>query len=134
MIDLLKSERGSLYIELIISISVILALLIIFANFFAIMNTQFKLNNLARQAIRVVEVEGGLTQKEINYLMNQISSMGLDPSKATIEGSYYPVQLRNPVYVKIKYTMTVNIPLFDLPIRTIELGARMEGSSEKFFK
>ncbi|MEQ6359466.1 DUF4320 family protein [Thermoanaerobacter thermohydrosulfuricus] len=112
----------------------ILALLIIFANFFSIMNTQLKLNNLARQAIRVVEVEGGLTQQEINYLMNQISNMGLDPSKATIEGSYYPVQLRNPVYIRVKYTATFNVPLLNIPITNIDLGARMDGSSEKFFK
>lgn len=134
MINLLKNQKGDLTIELLISIPIILVLLIVAINFFSVMNIQLKLDNLTRQAIRIVEIEGGLTQSEINNINSQLSEMGLDVSKASIEGSYYPVQLRNPVYITIKYTASFTVPFFNIEVGGINLGAKMKGSSEKFFK
>lgn len=131
---MLKDEKGASFIELIISFTVILIVLLIFSNFFTLFNTQLRLNNLARSTIRIVEVEGGLTPQTLADVYNNIKKMGLDVSRVSIEGTPYPTQLRQPVYIKISYTVPFKVPVFNVSLGDVHLGALYRGSSEKFFK
>lgn len=72
------------------------------------------LKQVTREALLIAETHGGLTQQDVNSIINYLSSKGFDASKISIDYSPAPVNYGSEVYVKITYDTTISYFTFGL--------------------
>ncbi|MDP9750343.1 hypothetical protein [Thermoanaerobacter pentosaceus] len=108
-------KRGSVEI---IAFLLILPLLLMpifnsIQNFIALTRHDM-LKQVTREALLIAETHGGLTQQDVNSIINYLSSKGFDASKISIDYSPAPVNYGSEVYVKITYDTTISYFTFGL--------------------
>ena len=140
--NVFSDKRGSVYYDLIIKSFVIITLLATVLSFLSIFTTYLNLSHICRRIVRVVELEGEVSNKVYDVFYKLKEQTALSP-EMTIEDVTYcdehnqKIQLRNTFTVKLKYNhiFTIFKPSFSPPVQiVIPMQVRISGMSERYWK
>ena len=138
---LLLGRRGSAYYELIIKTLVVITLMATVMSFLSIFTAYLNLNHMCRRVVRVVELEGQVSDKAYDVFYRLKEQTGLSP-EMTIENVQYcngsqKIQLRDTFTVTMtdSYAFTLFKPSFAPPVQiNIPMKVSITGMSEKYWK
>jgi len=138
---LLFNRRGSAYYELIIKTLVVITLMATVMSFLSIFTAYLNLNHMCRRVVRVVELEGQVSDKAYDVFYRLKEQTGLSP-EMTIEDVQYcdgsqKIQLRDTFTVTMtdSYGFTLFKPSFAPPVQiNIPMKVSITGMSEKYWK
>ena len=138
---LLLGRRGSAYYELIIKTLVVITLMATVMSFLSIFTAYLNLNHMCRRVVRVVELEGQVSDKAYDVFYRLKEQTGLSP-EMTIEDVQYcdgsqKIQLRDTFTVTMtdSYVFTLFKPSFAPPVQiNIPMKVSITGMSEKYWK
>jgi hypothetical protein len=138
---LLLGRRGSAYYELIIKTLVVITLMATVMSFLSIFTAYLNLNHMCRRIVRVVELEGQVSDNAYDVFYRLKEQTGLSP-EMTIEDVQYcdgsqKIQLRDTFTVTMtdSYAFTLFKPSFAPPVQiNIPMKVSITGMSEKYWK
>jgi len=137
---LLFSRKGSSYFDLMIKTLVVITLMATVMSFLSIFTTYLNLNHVCRRVVRVVELEGQVSDKAYDVFYRLKQQTGLSP-EMTVEDVQYcdgqKIQLRNTFTVMMEYShpFTIFTPSFAPPVQiNIPMKVSITGMSEKYWK
>jgi hypothetical protein len=138
---LLLGRRGSAYYELIIKTLVVITLMATVMSFLSIFTAYLNLNHMCRRVVRVVELEGQVSDNVYDVFYRLKEQTGLSP-EMTIEDVQYcdgsqKIQLRDTFTVTMtdSYGFTLFKPSFAPPVQiNIPMKVSITGMSEKYWK
>ncbi len=137
---LLFSRKGSSYFDLMIKTLVVITLMVTVMSFLSIFTTYLNLNHVCRRVVRVVELEGEVSDKAYDVFYRLKQQTGLSP-EMTIEDVEYcedqKIQLRDTFMVTMVYSypFTIFMPSFAPPVQiNIPMKVSITGMSEKYWK
>ena len=134
---LLSDRKGSSYFDLTL---VVITLMATVMNFLSIFTTYLNLNHVCRRVVRVVELEGQVSDKAYDVFYRLKQQTGLSP-EMTVEDVEYcegqKIQLRDTFTVTMEYShpFTIFMPSFTPPVQIhIPMKVSITGMSEVFWK
>ena len=137
---LLSDRKGSSYFDLIIKTLVVITLMATVMSFLSIFTTYLNLNHVCRRVVRVVELEGQVSDKAYDVFYRLKQQTGLSP-EMTVEDVEYcegqKIQLRDTFTVTMEYNhpFTIFTPSFAPPVQiNIPMKVSITGMSEVFWK
>ena len=137
---LLSDKKGSSYFDLIIKTLVVLSLMVTVMSFLSVFTTYLNLNHVCRRVVRVVELEGQVSDRAYDVFYRLKQQTGLSP-EMTIEDVEYledqKIQLRDTFTVTMTYSypFTIFTPSFAPPVEIlIPMKVSITGMSEKYWK
>lgn len=139
---LLWDKKGSSYFDLMIKTLVVITLMVTVMSFLSIFTAYLNLNHVCRRVVRVVELEGQVSDKVYDVFYRLKQQTGLSP-EMTIEDVQYcdgqgqKVQLRDTFTVTMTYShpFTIFTPSFAPPVQIhIPMKVSITGMSEKYWK
>ena len=137
---LLSDRKGSSYFDLIIKTLVVITLMATVMSFLSIFTTYLNLNHVCRRVVRVVELEGQVSDKAYDVFYRLKQQTGLSP-EMTVEDVEYcegqKIQLRDTFTVTMEYShpFTIFTPSFAPPVQiNIPMRVSITGMSEVFWK
>ena len=137
---LLLNKVGSSYFDLMIKTVVVITLMVTAMSFLSIFTTYLNLNHVCRRVVRVVELEGQVSDKAYDTFYRLKQQTGLSP-EMTVEDVEYcdgqKIQLRNTFTITMTYShpFTIFTPSFAPPVQIqIPMKVSITGMSEKFWK
>lgn len=138
----LSQRAGSAYYDLIIKTLVVLTLMATVLSFLSIFTTYLTLNHICRRVVRVIELEGQVSDNVYDVFYRLKEQTGLSPAMSIEDVSYCDgqnrrIQLRDTFTVKMKYdfVFTVFRPSSSPPVQiVIPMEVRITGMSEKYWK
>lgn len=137
---LLSDRKGSSYFDLIIKTLVVITLMATVMSFLSIFTTYLNLNHVCRRVVRVVELEGQVSDKAYDVFYRLKQQTGLSP-EMTVEDVEYcegqKIQLRDTFTVTMEYShpFTIFMPSFAPPVQIhIPMRVSITGMSEVFWK
>ncbi len=137
---LLSDRKGSSYFDLIIKTLVVITLMATVMSFLSIFTTYLNLNHVCRRVVRVVELEGQVSDKAYDVFYRLKQQTGLSP-EMTVEDVEYcegqKIQLRETFTVTMEYNhpFTIFTPSFAPPVQiNIPMRVSITGMSEVFWK
>lgn len=137
---LLSDKKGSSYFDLIIKTLVVLSLMVTVMSFLSVFTTYLNLNHVCRRVVRVVELEGQVSDRAYDVFYRLKQQTGLSP-EMTVENVSYcedqKIQLRDTFTVTMTYSypFTIFTPSFAPPIEIrIPMKVSITGMSEKYWK
>lgn len=137
---LLRDRKGSSYFDLMIKTLVVITLMVTVLSFLSIFTTYLNLNHICRRVVRVVELEGQVSDKayDVFYLLKQ--QTGLSPEMTIEDVDYHDgqkIQLRDTFTITMTYShpFTIFTPSFAPPVEImIPMRVSITGMSEKYWK
>ena len=136
----LSNKKGSSYFDLIIKTLVVLSLMVTVMNFLSIFTTYLNLNHICRRVVRVVELEGQVSDHANDVFYRLKQQTGLSP-EMTVEDVTYcteqKIQLRDTFTITMTYSypFTIFTPSFAPPVEIkIPMKVSITGMSEKYWK
>lgn len=138
----LSDRRGSSYYELIIKTFVIITLLATVLSFLSIFTTYLNLNHICRRVVRVVELEGQVSDTVYDVFYKLKEQTNLSPTMSIEDVTYcdeqnQKIQLRDTFTVTMEYNhvFTIFRPSSAPPVQiVIPMKVRIAGMSEKYWK
>lgn len=137
----LFDRTGSAYYELIIKTFVVITLMATVLSFLSIFTTYLNLNHICRRVVRVVELDGQMSDAVYDVFYRLKEQTGLSPTMSIEDVNYCDdqqrIQLRDTFTIKLKYnhTFTVFRPSSSPPVQIIiPMEVRITGMSEKYWK
>lgn len=138
---LLSDRKGSAYYELIIKTLVVITLMASVMSFLSIFTAYLNLNHMCRRVVRVVELEGQVSDNAYAIFYRLKEQTGLSP-EMTVEdveycGGSQKIQLRDTFTVTMtaSYAFTLFKPSFTPPVQiNIPMKVSITGMSEKYWK
>lgn len=138
----LLNQKGSAYYELIIKTLVVITLMATVMSFLSIFTAYLSLNHICRRVVRVIELEGQVSDAAYDVFYRLKEQTGLSPEMSIEDVNYCDeqnqrIQLRNTFTVKMKYNhaFTVFRPSSSPPVQIIiPMEVRITGMSEKYWK
>lgn len=138
----LSQRTGSAYYELIIKTLVVITLMATVMSFLSIFTTYLNLNHICRRVVRVIELEGQVSDNVYDVFYRLKEQTGLSPTMSIedvtyCDGQNQRIQLRDTFTVKMKHNhiFTVFRPSSSPPVQIIiPMEVRITGMSEKYWK
>lgn len=137
---LLSDKKGSSYFDLIIKTLVVLSLMVTVMSFLSIFTTYLNLNHVCRRVVRVVELEGQVSDHAYDVFYRLKQQTGLSPEMTVEDVEYFQdqkIQLRDTFTVTMTYSypFTIFTPSFAPPVEIlIPMKVSITGMSEKYWK
>jgi hypothetical protein len=137
---LIFDKKGSSYFDLMIKTLVVLTLMVTVISFLSIFTTYLNLNHVCRRVVRVVELEGQVSDKAYDVFYRLKQQTGLSPDLAVEDVNYsdgQKIQLRDTFTITMTYShpFTVLTPSFAPPVVIqIPMKVSITGMSEKYWK
>lgn len=126
----MKKRQGFLSIELLFTIPVIIAMIVLFLNISGVVVKKIKLNNFTNEILRVAELEGVVgvqTMKTVDVMRDKLN---IDP---TIEwNTYEEVNLNDEISVIC--VLEFNLGIGNIVQTPITLSSKAVGRSEIYWK
>lgn len=137
---LLSERKGSSYFDLMIKTLVVITLMVTVMSFLSIFTTYLNLNHICRRVVRVVELDGQVSNQAYDVFYKLKQQTGLSP-EMTVEDVDYcedqKIQLRDTFTITMTYSypFTVFTPSFAPPVVIqIPMKASITGMSEHYWK
>lgn len=137
---LLMSKKGSSYFDLMLKTLVVLTLMVTVMSFLSIFTTYLNLNHVCRRVVRVVELEGQVSERAYDVFYRLKQQTGISPEMAVEDVEYcedQKIQLRDNFTITMRYSypFTVLTPSFAPPVEIqIPMKVSITGMSEKYWK
>lgn len=137
---LLHDRKGSSYFDLMIKTLVVITLMVTVLSFLSIFTTYLNLNHICRRVVRVVELEGQVSDKAYDVFYRLKQQTGLSPEMTVEDVDYYDgqkIQLRDTFTITMTYShpFTIFTPSFAPPVKImIPMRVSITGMSEKYWK
>ena len=139
---LFLNRKGSAYYELIIKTLVVITLMATVMSFLSIFTAYLNLNNICRRVVRVVELEGQVSDNAYNVFDRLKEQTGLSPEMTVGDVEYCDeqsekIQLRDTFTITMTYSypFTLFKPSFAPPVQIlIPMKVSITGMSEKYWK
>ena len=137
---LLSDKKGSSYFDLIIKTLVVLSLMVTIMSFLSVFTTYLSLNHVCRRVVRVVELEGQVSDRAYDVFYKLKQQTGLSPEMTVEDVSYcedQKIQLRDTFTITMTYSypFTIFTPSFAPPVEIwIPMKVSITGMSEKYWK
>lgn len=141
-LKLFSNRSGSTFFDLIIKMLVVITLMATVISFLGVFTTYLNLNHVCRRVVRVVELEGQISDKayEVFYQLKQQTGLSPEMSIENVQycdGTNQKIQLRDTFTITMKssHTFTIFSPSFGPPVEiNIPMRVSITGMSEKFWK
>lgn len=137
---LLTNQSGSSYFDLMVKTLVVITLMLTVISFLSVFTTYLNLNHICRRVVRVVELEGQVSDRANDVFYRLKQQTGLSPDM-TVEDVEYcdgqKIQLRDTFTVTMtySYTFTIFAPSFAPPVEIqIPMKVSISGMSEHYWK
>lgn len=137
---LLSNKSGSSYFDLMVKTLVVITLMLTVISFLSVFTTYLNLNHICRRVVRVVELEGQVSDKANDVFYRLKQQTGLSPDM-TVEDVEYcegqKIQLRNTFTITMtyRYPFTIFAPSFAPPLEVeIPMKVSIGGMSEHYWK
>lgn len=137
---LLSDKNGSAYFELMLKTLVVITLMLTVISFLSVFTTYLELNHICRRVVRVVELEGQVSDKAYDTFYRLKQQTGLSPDMVIDDVEYcdgQKIQLRDTFTITMiyRYPFTIFTPSFAPPLEVaIPMKVSIGGMSEKFWK
>lgn len=137
---LLHDRKGSSYFDLMIKTLVVITLMVTVLSFLSIFTTYLNLNHICRRVVRVVELEGQVSDNAYDVLYRLKQQTGLSPEMTVEDVNYHDgqkIQLRDTFTITMtdSHPFTIFIPSFAPPVKImIPMRVSITGMSEKYWK
>ena len=137
---LLSDRQGSAYFELMIKTLVVLTLMVTVISFLNVFTTYLNLNHVCRRVVRVVELEGQVSDKAYDTFYRLKQQTGLSPDMVIEDVEYcdgQKIQLRDTFTITMtyRYPFTIFTPSFAPPLEVeIPMKVSITGMSEHYWK
>lgn len=137
---LLSGRNGSSYFDLMIKTLVVLSLMVTVISFLSVFTTYLNLNHVCRRVVRVVELEGQVSDRAYDTFYRLKQQTGLSPEMTVEDVTYQEdqkIQLRDTFTVTMtyEYPFTIFTPSFAPPVEIrIPMKVSITGMSEKYWK
>lgn len=137
---LLSNRKGSSYFDLMVKTLVVLTLMVTVMSFLSIFTTYLNLNHICRRVVRVVELEGQVSDRAYDVFYRLKQQTGLSPEMIVEDATYaggQKIQLRDTFTITMTYShpFTVFTPSFAPPVEIqIPMKVSITGMSEKYWK
>ena len=137
---LLSDKKGSSYFDLMIKTLVVLTLMVTVISFLSIFTTYLNLNHVCRRVVRVVELEGQVSDKAYDVFYRLKQQTGISPNLIVEDVTYSDgkkIQLRDTFTITMtyKHPFTILTPSFASPVVIqIPMKVSITGMSEKYWK
>jgi hypothetical protein len=139
-IKLIFNRKGSSYFDLMVKTLVVITLMVTVMSFLSIFTTYLNLNHICRRVVRVIELEGQVSDRAYDVFYRLKQQTGISP-EMTVEDVEYQggqkIQLRDTFTVTMKYShpFTIFTPSFAPPVKIdIPMRVSITGMSEKYWK
>jgi len=138
--QLLFNRKGSSYFDLMIKTLVVITLMVTVVSFLSVFTTYLNLNHVCRRVVRVVELDGQVSDQTYDVFNQLKQQTGLSP-EMTVENVEYcedqKIQLRDTFTITMiyNYPFTIFTPSFSPPV-VIEIPMKVSitGMSEHYWK
>jgi hypothetical protein len=132
----LKDKRAESFVGLLLAVIVIFTLLATFITMFPLFITKTKVDTMAAQLTRVIELTGAAGTEYQTELTELRASTGLDPDiQIDPIQEYYQLRERFSVTVTVNADVTIFAPASGDPlVITIPITKTITGRSEVYFK
>ncbi|MEG6521365.1 DUF4320 family protein [Desulfotomaculum sp. 1211_IL3151] len=137
---LLLDKKGSTYFELMLKTLVVITLMLTVISFLSVFTTYLNLNHICRRVVRVVELEGQVSDRAYDVFYRLKQQTGLSPEMEIDDVEYcdgQKIQLRDTftITMKYRYPFTIFTPSFAPPLKVeIPMKVRIGGMSEHYWK
>ncbi len=137
---LLSNRKGSSYFDLMIKTLVVITLMVTVMSFLSVFTTYLNLNHVCRRVVRVVELEGQVSDRAYDVFYRLKQQTGLSPEMTVEDVEYYEdqkIQLRDTFTITMTYSypFTIFTPSFAPPVEiNIPMRVSITGMSEKYWK
>jgi len=137
---LLSERKGSSYFDLMIKTLVVITLMVTVMSFLSIFTTYLNLNHVCRRVVRVVELEGEVSDRAYDVFYRLKQQTGLSPEMTVDDVEYcedQKIQLRDTFTITMiySYPFTIFAPSFAPPVVVqIPMKASITGMSEHYWK
>lgn len=137
---LLSNQNGSSYFELMVKTLVVITLMLTVISFLSVFTTYLNLNHICRRVVRVVELEGQISDKANDVFYRLKQQTGLSPDMTVEDVDYLDgqkIQLRDTFTVTMtyRYSFTIFTPSFAPPVEIqIPMKVSISGMSEHYWK
>lgn len=138
---LLFNRKGSSYFDLMVKTLVVITLMVTVMSFLSIFTTYLNLNHICRRVVRVIELEGQVSDKAYDVFYRLKQQTGLSPEMIVEDVEYCDgqkkIQLRDTFTVTMTYShpFTIFTPSFAPPVQImIPMRVSITGMSEKYWK
>lgn len=137
---LLFDRKGSSYFDLMIKTLVVITLMVTVMSFLSIFTTYLNLNHVCRRVVRVVELEGQVSDRAYDVFYQLKQQTGLSPEMIIEDVAYCEdkkIQLRDTFTVTMTYSypFTIFTPSFAPPVVIqIPMEVSITGMSEHYWK
>ncbi|SHH68458.1 protein of unknown function [Desulfosporosinus lacus DSM 15449] len=137
---LLANRQGSSYFDLMIKTLVVITLMLTVMSFLSIFTTYLNLNYVCRRVVRVVELEGEVSDRAYDVFYRLKQQTGLSPEMTVDEVDYcqdQKIQLRDTFTITLadSYSFTIFTPSFAPPVVIqIPMKVSITGMSEHYWK
>ena len=137
---LLFNRKGSSYFDLMVKTLVVITLMVTVMSFLSIFTTYLNLNHICRRVVRVIELEGQVSDKAYDVFYRLKQQTGLSPEMTVEDVDYYDgqkIQLRDTFTITMTYShpFTIFTPSFAPPVKImIPMKVSITGMSEKYWK
>lgn len=137
---LLSNKSGSSYFDLMVKTLVVITLMLTVISFLSVFTTYLNLNHICRRVVRVVELEGQISDRANDVFYRLKQQTGLSPDM-TVEDVEYcdgqKIQLRDTFTITMtyRYPFTIFTPSFAPPLEIeIPMKVSIGGMSEHYWK
>lgn len=137
---LLLGKKGGSYFDLMIKTLVVITLMATVISFLSVFTAYLNLNHVCRRVVRVVELEGQVSDRAYDVFYRLKQQTGISPEMAVEDVEYcedQKIQLRDNFTVTMRYShpFTVLTPSFAPPVEIqIPMKVSITGMSEKYWK
>lgn len=133
--EVAKNNKGSAYVELAIILPILFTLVFGILEVGLITAADNSLVSVVDYGIRAMAVNGGADEEIMAKIEDQMIVRGLDPSKAKITASRFPIQLYDDIYLAIEYPYSLKIfGSEEILTYQVKLKADSYAISEKYFR
>lgn len=136
----LSSRRGSSYFDLMVKTLVVVTLMATVMSCLSIFTAYLNLSHICRRVVRVVELEGQVSDRAYDVFYRLKQQTGVSP-EMTVEDVNYcvdqKIQLRDTFTVTMTYShpFTIFTPSFAPPVVIrVPMKVKIAGMSEKYWK
>lgn len=137
---LLTNQSGSSYFDLMVKTLVVITLMLTVISFLSVFTTYLNLNHICRRVVRVVELEGQVSDRANDVFYRLKQQTGLSPDMTVEDVDYLDgqkIQLRDTFTVTMtySYSFTIFTPSFAPPVEIqIPMKVSISGMSEHYWK
>lgn len=137
---LLSNRNGSSYFDLMVKTLVVLTLMVTVMSFLSIFTAYLNLNHICRRVVRVVELEGQVSDRAYDVFYRLKQQTGLSPEMIVEDVTYadgQKIQLRDTFTITMTHShpFTIFTPSFAPPVEIqIPMKVSITGMSEKYWK